>query len=171
MVERKGVSGAIAGLPGIEGYKAKEDRRAADKQLRDHIANRLAPEERRLLDVQGLLASQQRYVWVAGVDNARAKLQLFRDRIKTASYGYGGLFDQGQVKEAELDALIAFDQALNNQCGRVNEAVTALERAIAIKEKEEGEKAMQEALDALNALFNELNETFSRRAEVLGSAA
>lgn len=169
MVERKGIIGALSGLPGIKGYKAKEDRRAADKQLREHIVTKLRPEERRLLDVQGKLAAKRKYAWVAQVDGTRAKLQLFMDRVKTASYGYGGLFDQGQVKEAELDALIAFDQALDSQCSRVTEAVAALESAIG--GQEEGDRAIETALDGLNALFNELNDTFGRRSEALKGPA
>ena len=172
MTERKGLSGMIAGLPGIEGYKQKEDRRAADKQLRDHIANKLTIEERRLLDVQGKLASKKRYTWLDDVDNVRAKLQLFIDRVKTASYGFGGLFDQGQVKETELDALIAFDQALDNQGDRVSEKIAALREAIAVKDKEEGDQAIEEALSVLDDLFNELNDTFRSRSDITkGSGA
>jgi hypothetical protein len=59
------------------------------------------------------------------------KLQGLVDRIKTASYGYAGLFDAVKVKEEQLDALYEYDNALLEHAttvkGRVNELVTAVD--------------------------------------------
>lgn len=163
MARRKGISGAIAGLPGIKGYKEKEDRREADKQLRTELARRLQMEHGRILEAQQALAARREYALVAEVDRAQAKLQLLIDRIRTASYGYGGLFDAVQVKEEQLDALIAFDEALATQATRVGERVSALVTAV---NKNEG---IAEALNGLVPVLNELNETFTRRAEVVAA--
>ena len=35
------------------------------------------------------------------VDDAIVKLQTLIDRVKTASYGYAGLFDAVRIKEAQ----------------------------------------------------------------------
>lgn len=161
MAKRRGISGVIAGLPGIKGYKEKEDRREADKQLRTELARRLQTEHGRILETQQELAARREYALVTEVDRAQAKLQLLIDRIRTASYGYSGFFDAVQVKEEQLDALIAFDEALAAQTGRVTESVTAL--ADAVKKKE----GISEAVSSLVTLFNELNNTFSQRAEAI----
>jgi hypothetical protein len=161
MAKRRGISGAIAGLPGIKGYKEKEDRREADKQLRTELARRLQTEHGRILEAQQELAARREYALVTEVDRAQAKLQLLIDRIRTASYGYSGFFDAVQVKEEQLDALIAFDEALAAQAGRVTEGVTAL--ADAVKNKE----GISEAVSSLVTLFNDLNNTFSQRAEAI----
>lgn len=161
MAKRRGISGAIAGLPGIKGYKEKEDRREADKQLRTELARRLQTEHGRILEVQQELAARREYTLVTEVDRAQAKLQLLIDRIKTASYGYAGFFDAVQVKEEQLDALIAFDESLAAQTSRVTQRVAALTDAVSKKE------GIAEAISSLTTLFNELNNTFSQRAEAI----
>jgi hypothetical protein len=163
MAKRRGISGAIAGLPGIRGYKEKEDRREADKRLRTELALRLQTEHGRILEAQQALAARREYSLVAEVDRAQAKLQLLIDRIRTASYGYAGFFDAVQVKEEQLDALVAFDEALAVQATRVNERVAALVTAVG---KNEG---VAEALNGLVPVLNELNDTFARRAEVIAA--
>jgi hypothetical protein len=163
MAKRRGISGAIAGLPGIRGYKEKEDRREADKRLRTELALRLQTEHGRILEAQQALAARREYSLVAEVDRAQAKLQLLIDRIRTASYGYAGFFDAVQVKEEQLDALVAFDEALAVQATRVNERVAALVTAVG---KNEG---VAEALNGLVSVLNELNDTFARRAEVIAA--
>jgi len=163
MAKRRGISGAIAGLPGIRGYKEKEDRREADKRLRTELALRLQTEHGRILEAQQALAARREYSLVAEVDRAQAKLQLLIDRIRTASYGYAGFFDAVQVKEEQLDALVAFDEALVVQATRVNERVAALVTAVG---KNEG---VAEALNGLVSVLNELNDTFARRAEVIAA--
>jgi hypothetical protein len=65
------------------------------------------------------------------VDQAIVKLQTLSDRIKTASYGYAGLFDAVRIKEEQLDALNRFDQAMVGEIGALNEAITALSNAVA----------------------------------------
>jgi len=163
MAKRRGISGAIAGLPGIRGYKEKEDRREADKRLRTELARRLQTEHGRILEAQQALAARREYSLVAEVDRAQAKLQLLIDRIRTASYGYAGFFDAVQVKEEQLDALVAFDEALAVQATRVNERVAALVTAVSQNE------GVAEALNSLVPVLNELNDTFARRAEVIAA--
>ena len=67
------------------------------------------------------------------VDQAIVKLQTLIDRIKTASYGYAGLFDPVRIKEAQLDALNRFDMAMAQEVGVINTAIVNLANAIADK--------------------------------------
>jgi hypothetical protein len=164
MAKGKGVSGFLASLPGIKGYKEKEQRREADKKLRVSLANALGIEQRRLVETQQQLVLNKDYNGATEVDRVQAKLQLFIDRVKTASYGYAGLFDAVQVKEEQLDALAAFDQQLAAQLGRVTAAVKLL---IGVVRKKED---ITDAISGLNELFDELNDTFSQRSEAITGA-
>src|SRR3954471_19695957 len=113
----------LKGLPGIRGYVDKELRRDADKRLRDLIALQLEEQKQALLALQNKLLKGGGLAWLDDVDGAVQKLQTLIDRIKTASYGYAGLFDAVKIREQELDALNKFDVALAGRVVAVENAV------------------------------------------------
>jgi hypothetical protein len=121
----------LKGLPGISGYIDKELRRDADKRVREGLVQALDHSKSELMDIQNRLLSGGGLLYMDDVDQAIVKLQTLSDRIKTASYGYAGLFDAVRIKEEQLDALNRFDQAMVGEIGALNEAITALSNAVA----------------------------------------
>lgn len=121
----------LKGLPGIRGYVDKELRRDADKRLRELIAGQLEDERANLYAVQNMLLEGKGLMWMDNVDNAISKLQLLIDRIKTASYGYAGLFDAVRIKEDALNALHRFDVAMAERVVDVRISINALRQAVA----------------------------------------
>lgn len=155
----------VAKLPGIKGYREKELRREADKQVRDTLARRLESRRRKLTGLQGDLLAAGGLLWMDDVERIVGRLQLLIDRIKTASYGYAPLWGLNKVKEDDLDRLIAFDQALFDDVARLDEAIEGLAAAIQANE------GIKDALQEVGNLLTALNETFSRRSEVIQGAA
>jgi hypothetical protein len=162
--EMSGVERLATKIPGYSGYKEKEVRRAADKQIRDTVARRLEARRRKITALQGDLLSSGGLLWMDDMERLVGRLQLLIDRIKTASYGYAPFFDLQRVKEDDLDRMIRFDDSLIDEVGRVDEAVSALEQAVRANEK------IGEAIRAAGDLLAGLNETFSRREEVIRNA-
>src|SRR5690349_4200306 len=92
-------------IPGFQGYYNKEMRRDADKLLRDHLAGQLAQQRDRLSQIQSNLVQAKAFETVGQLDRAMSKLQTLIDRIRTATYGYAGLFDAAKVDEQALDRI------------------------------------------------------------------
>lgn len=160
--ERMGaIERLLKGLPGIRGYVDKELRRDADKRLRELIAQELEVQKQALLEVQRLLLDNKGLLWLDNIDQAVQKLQTLADRIKTASYGYAGLFDPVKVREEALDALHRFDQALANRVVDVRMAVAALSKAVT----ENGDIA--DATRKLTSLLTDLNNLYGKRHEAI----
>jgi len=151
----------ISGLPGIRGYRDKDLRRDADYRLRQMIAGGLEEQKQRLFDVQKQLLKGGGLSWIDDVDGAVTKLQTLVDRIKTASYGYAGLFDAQKIRDTQLDALHRFDVALMARVQEVKDAIAGLEAAIGQKD------GINSAIDSLTAKLAELNTLFSRRADAV----
>ncbi len=158
---QSGFEKLVGSIPGYRGYKESELRREADKLLRTHLAGRFDEQRRRLVGVMGQLTDGGRLTELVVLEKASLKLQLLIDRLRTASYGYAGLFDAVKIQEAELDALYGFDAALASGADRVAEAVGSVQ-GLAGK----GENTSAEAAALLNVL-QELNDTFSRRMETI----
>ncbi len=148
-------------IPGFGGYKAKEQRREADKLLRLHVARQYEAQLTRLNSLQTDLAAQGDLKTVLALERAAMKLQLLIDRIKTASYGYAGLFDAVKVDDAALDRLYAFDESLLEGANRLGALLDRVAGALAIEQVPTAE------VKELVALLEELHTTFSRRQDVI----
>ncbi|MDW8317683.1 MAG: hypothetical protein RMN53_07575 [Anaerolineae bacterium] len=163
------VETVLASVPGIKGYKEKELRRATDKAVREHVARRLQEQQARLTNLQGDLLRSGGLSLVDDMERANTKLQLLADRVRTASYGYAPLFDLVRVKEAQLDALMAFDANLLTGVERI-EAI--LDNMATLAGRPDSE--WLEAIRALNTALDQLNTEFGRRSELItqvGSAS
>lgn len=151
----------IKGLPGIRGYVDKELRRDADKRLRMLIAGQLEEQKQALLSIQKTLLKNGGLTWLDDVDEAIRKLQILVDRVKTASYGYAGLFDAVRIQEEQLGALHKFDIALAGRIVAVEEAVKAVAAAVTSKEN------IQASIDQVTSVIAELNTMFGKRNEAI----
>jgi len=150
----------VKDIPGYKGYKDKEVRREADKLLRLRVARGFEEQRRRLNSIQLQLTNAGRLGVLVLLDRALMRLQFLIDRLKTASYGYAGLFDAVKVREAELDALYEFDAALLDSVSKVKALIDAVAAA---EQDEEVTKAGNALLEALE----EVNNTFSKRQDVI----
>lgn len=156
-----GLEGVARKIPGYGGYKEKELRREADKLLRLELAGRFDDQRKRVSELQHQLISQAKIEFLDDLERAVMKLQLLIDRIKTASYGYAGLFDAVKVKEEQLDALYAFD---NQMLDFVDEVAADMDQVTSAITAGEG---IGDAIGALVGTVGEANQAFGHREEAI----
>ena len=166
------VKGALGGLerlaasiPGYKGYKEKEMRREADRLLREQLARQFEEQRRRIPDLQKQLISSGQFGFLDDLESGVMKLQYLIDRLKTASYGYAGFFDAVKVKEEQLDALYEFDNALLDEVPKVAAGINSVSEALAAKE------GVAEAVADLVSTIQGINDTFSKRQDVILQAS
>lgn len=111
--------GWLASIPGYGGYHAKEQRRLADRAVREELARRLASSIQQLQRLSAALARSRRYPDLAPVDAVTGRLHLLADRLRTAPEGYRGLFENDAIDEGVLEQVIGFDAALASGIERV----------------------------------------------------
>ena len=160
-----GLEQLVAKVPGYKGYKEKEMRREADKLLREQLARQFEEQRRRIPDLQKQLISSGQFGFLDDLESGVMKLQFLIDRLKTASYGYAGFFDAIKVKEPQLDALYEFDNALMDDVPRVAAGINNVSEAIAAKE------GLAEAIANLVSTIQGINDTFSKRQDVILQAS
>jgi hypothetical protein len=159
----EGLLGKIASMiPGFRGYMEREQRRDADKMLRETIANRYSEQLSRISNLQVQLITGGGIELVDDLQDAATRLQRFIDMVRTAAYGYAGLFDAVKVNEAELAKLYQFDLALLENVSQVAAAVDNVEASL-------GGDGLPAAIRHLSGVITEANTTFERRKEVLTS--
>jgi hypothetical protein len=116
----------LASIPGFDGYREREIRRAADKILRDHLVTLVDGARERLRAVISDCARAGKLAALDPLDRLAGRLVKLRDNIRLADYGYTGFFDAAKIKEDELDRMYEYDLSLREEVGGIQGAVAAL---------------------------------------------
>jgi hypothetical protein len=161
ITEGKDLLGKIRNsLAGFLGYVDRENRRDADKMLRETIAQRYEEQWSRISELQRQFIADKKLELVDDLEAAAIKLRAFIDRVKGASYGYAGFFDAVRIKSDELERVYSFDAALL-------ENVEAVARAIDNVEASLETEGLPAAIRHLVTLSQEAVDAFNRREEVI----
>lgn len=148
-------------IPGFNGYIERQNRRAADKLLRETVADRFEEQWKRASNMQADIVAANMYDLVDDMEKAAIQLRTFIDKIRTASYGYAGFFDAVKINEEDLGKLYQFDAAFFQAAEAIGRALDIVEASIG---DEEGLKA---AIRNLVTLAREAVTTMERRSEVI----
>jgi hypothetical protein len=147
-------------IPGFKGYFEKEDRRAADRLLREklsHVFGESLEEftrlQRQLIDAGGMQHMEKAKV----ID---VKLRTFIDKVESAADGYAGLFDPVKVDEGSLAGVYAFDNALLAYRDQLATGLKEFGDAI-------GSEEIGPVLDELENVVVEIVRVFDRRVEAM----
>jgi len=97
---------------------------------------------------------------VDDMEGAALKIRQFIDRIKTAAYGYAGLFDAVKVNEQELAQVYQYDLALVNAVDEVGHAIDNVEVSI-------GSDGLPAAIRNLRTISQSCLDALNKRTEVI----
>ena len=148
-------------IPGYSGYRAKEARRDEDKRVRTELARQYETIAQELGAQQGELVRAQRFAEIGNTERLERALRLFIDRLRTATYGYGGLFSDNPIDEHALDQIGAYDRALGDGIDKLRQQVGALGAAA------RGTGDLGEALNAVQQTIDDLNRRFELRGQAI----
>jgi hypothetical protein len=163
--EEQDAFGKLLGkLPGFNGYFDREQRRSADKLLRETVAARYYEQWRKLSGLQSDLINQGGLAFIDDLEAAAIKLRQFIDRVRTASYGYAGFFDAVKIQSGELDQVYQYDLWLLSLADEIGRAIDNVESSI-------GTDGLPAAIRHITRLAQESIEAYNKRSEIiLGSA-
>ena len=161
ITEGKDLLGKIKNkLSEFVGYFDRENRREADKMLREQIAARYEEQWGRVSKLQRQLISAGQLQYLDDVEEGAIKLRIFADRIRRAAYGYAGFFDAVRVHSEELERIYEFDNALLENVDALASAIDNIEASI-------DTDGLPAAIRHLVSLSEEANEALARRKDVI----
>ena len=147
-------------IPGFGGYIERQNRRAADKLLRETVARRFDEQWKRASQIQVEMVSAGLIRYVDDMERAALQLRTFIDKISTASYGYSGLFDAVKINEKELEAIYQYDAAFFDLAEQVARALDHVEASLG------DEGALPAAIRNVTSIARMAVENYNRRSEV-----
>jgi hypothetical protein len=147
-------------IPGISGYIERQNYRAADKLMRETIADHFEAIYKRISTLQTDLLAQGGLEYIDDVEKSALKIRTFIDKIRRASYGYSGFFDAVKINEDELARIYEYDAALLDLEDEVGSAIDNVEASM-------GSDGLPAAIRHLTSKAQECLDAFNRRDEVM----
>jgi hypothetical protein len=148
-------------IPGFNGYIERQNRRDADKILRDTVARRFEDQWRRASQLQSDMVSNGQIAFVDDMEKAAIKLRTFIDKISTAPRGYSGMFDAVKINEKELETIYQFDAAFFDLAEQVGRGLDNVEASLG------DPAALPAAIRNITTLARQAVETYNRRSEAV----
>ncbi len=150
----------LSKIPGFKGYVDRTNRRAADKLLRETIANHFEEQWRRLSSIEATMANEGNLGQIQKLERAAMKLRQFIDRIRTAAYGYAGFFDAIKINQDELNQVYQYDLAMLELVDEVSRAIDNIEASI-------GTDGLPAAINNVIAQSQKCLDIYNRRKEAM----
>ena len=148
-------------IPGFNGYIERQNRRDADKILRDTVARRFEEQYQRASQLQTDLISAGKIESVDDMEKAVIKLRTFIDKISTAPRGYAGLFDAVKINEKELESIYQFDAAFFDLAEQIGRALDNVEASLG------DDAALPAAIRNITSLARLAVQTYNKRSEAV----
>ena len=150
-------------LPGFRGYKLKEQRREADRIVRNYIYELMEHTRDDLTTCLQALIDNKLTELVEPMNRLIAKTDRVAERINHASYGYTGFFDSVRIEEPDLDRMLGFDTQLMDLARKTSELTTTL-RGDLTQNRLDGVRNAELQLDGS---INTLELAFDQRRSVI----
>ena len=148
-------------IPGFKGYVERQNRRDADKILRDTVVRRFDEQWKRASQLQVDMVRQGMIAYVDDMEQAVLQMRTFIDKMSTAPRGYSGLFDAVKINEKELEAIYQYDAAFFDLAEQVGRGLDNVEASLG------DEAALPAAIRNVTSLARMAVETYNRRMEVV----
>jgi len=145
-------------IPGFNGYVEREQRRGADKLLREFLADDIGGIIERLERIATDWAKAGELDYLDDLEEVSGRLNRAADNLRYADYGYSGFFDLVKIGEDELHRFYQYDLSLRSFIADIGEDVDAL--------ADVADDDIEDALADLDEDIDELNEMIEERENV-----
>ncbi len=150
-------------LPGFRGYKLREQRREADKIVRNYIYDILKHARDDLTTCLQTLTETKTAELIEPMNHLIAKLDRVAEKVNHASYGYSGFFDSITIDEPELDNMLGYDIQLMNSVRKLADTAASFR-------KDSGQNMIGNARNTqqqLDSSLRDLEMAFDQRKSIL----
>lgn len=145
-------------IPGFSGYMEREQRRGADKLLREFLSDEIDEIIERIERIASDWAGDGELDYLDDLEQISGRLNRAADNLRYADYGYSGFFDLVKIDEEDLHRFYEYDLSLRSFIADVSDGVDALADAT--------DDEIEEALAELDADIDDLNEMIAEREAV-----
>ena len=167
VVEDRGLLSKIqAYIPGFNGYRAREDLRAADDMLRIQAADMLASIRADMEACRAVIARNMTLEYLESLGALIARFKTTEGEVRHAAQGYSGISAKIQVQESQLNKLYEYDLSLMKGLSDIKTDAVSLREAVNTKNA----GAISMGIASIDAKLMGFEDVFKRRMTVITNA-
>lgn len=138
-------------IPGFRGYKVREERREADRIVRDYIYRVLKAARDDLMGCFQILNNAGTPELMEPTNQLIAKLDRVAEKVNRASYGYSGFFDSVRIDQTQLDQMVAYDTQMMDLARKLAGSISAFKTQL-------GQGKFEDVRNVENDLGNSISQ-------------
>ncbi len=142
-------------IPGFAGYLEREQRRGADKLLREFLADEIDQGVERLERIATAWSRAGHIDLLDDLEEVTGRLSRAADNLRFADYGYSGFFDLVKIDEEDLHRFYEYDLSLRSFIADIRDDIEELADASDVAEMEDRLVSLDEDIDELADMIEE----------------
>ncbi|HUK79591.1 MAG TPA: hypothetical protein VLU91_02880 [Nitrososphaerales archaeon] len=154
-------------IPGLRGYRNKEDLRVSDSLLRNQVADRLDRVKDNLQQLRKQVAANNDLTNLTGVGSLIAQVQTLSGEVRHAAQGYSGWVAPIQINEDKLNALYEFDYSFVSSVFQLADATSPGK----LTYDSTAPNSVQTALSGFVSAVADIRQKWSQRIEAIEGIA
>jgi len=154
-------------IPGLRGYRNKEDLRVSDSLLRNQVADKLDHVKDNLQQVRKQMAMSNDLTNITSVGSLIAQVQTLSGEIRHAAQGYSGWVAPIQINEDKLNKLYEYDYSFVTAVFQLNDATSPGK----LTYDSTAPNAIQSALGGFVSSVADIRQKWSQRVEAIEGIA
>jgi methyl-accepting chemotaxis protein len=166
--ERGKLKELLLKIPGFKGYIELEDRRTADKMVRDVVADRYQEELDRLTGIMTEFVDRGDLAYVDDLEGIVTKIRTFIDRIRHAAYGYSSFFSAIKIDAGKLERLYDYDQSMLDGIDDIQTTLESLASAVEEDQIKGFIASLKKATQEMVTKADQRKEEITREEEIPG---
>lgn len=111
-------------IPGLRGYRTKEDLRASDSLLRNQVADKLDHVRDNLQQLRKQVAANNDLTNLTNVGSLMAQVQTLSGEVRHAAQGYSGWVAPIQMTDDKLNKLYEYDYSFVSAIWQLDQATS-----------------------------------------------
>jgi DNA-binding FrmR family transcriptional regulator len=111
-------------IPGLRGYRSKEDIRVSDELLRNQVADRLDKVKGNLEQLRRQVAAGDDLTNLTGVGSIITQVQTLSGEVRHAAQGYAGWVAPITINEDKLNKLYEYDYSFVSSVMQLDESTS-----------------------------------------------
>ena len=111
-------------IPGLRGYRSKEDIRVSDELLRNQVADKLDHVKDNLQQLRKQVATGNDFTNLTSVGSLMAQVQTLSGEVRHAAQGYAGWVAPIQINEDKLNKLYDYDYSFVSAVFQLDDATS-----------------------------------------------
>jgi hypothetical protein len=154
-------------IPGLRGYRSKEDIRVSDELLRNQAANRLDKVKANLEQLRKQMATGGDFTNLTTVGSLISQIQTLSGEIRHAPQGYAGWVAPIRIDEGKLNKLYEYDYSFMSAIFQLGDATTPGN----LKYDSTAPNSVQSAIGQLARSVSDIRQSWSMRMETIEGIA